>query len=193
MTLYLVPAGIAGLAALWCGGWLADRFGRLLPLLVGAGAAALALALLTHLNQTWEGAIAAVFGAAGLALTLPASTAALLDEINEDHRGLLLGGMMAVQGLAQAVGPLLGGVLLAAGSATLPFAAAAATAWLAIPLAVLYASAPRRDGAAIVIGYTPLTRLLSEASVRAHALHLQRSVAVRRTAATGDDRERHLP
>jgi MFS family permease len=190
MTLYLIPSGIAGIIALWYGGWLADRFGRLPPLLAGAGVAALAFAVFTHLTNPWQGAVAAIFGAAGLALTLPASTAALLDEASHEHRGLLMAGMMAVQGLAEAIGPFIGGMLIAVGGAAVPFAAAAAACWLAIPLGVLYAGAPRRGQVGTIIGYTPFTRVLSEANLHLHAWYLHHTAIGKRVTGALDS-ERH--
>jgi MFS family permease len=174
MVTYLVPAALAGLAALPLGGLLADRYGRLPPLLAGAGISALALGVLAHTSVPWQAAGAAVFVAAGLALTLPSSSAALLDEAAPEHRGLLLGGMMAVQGLAEAAGPFFGGLMIAIGGAVVPMVVSAVSAWLAIPLGVLYASSPRAGRPGVVVGYTPFTRFLSRASLRAHAWHLQR-------------------
>ncbi|HTE83471.1 MAG TPA: MFS transporter, partial [Dehalococcoidia bacterium] len=171
------------------GGWLTDRFGRLPPLLGGAGAAALAFAMLTHLDRPWQGSIAAVFGVAGLALTMPAATVALVDEAQPGHRGLLFGGMMAAQGLAEAIGPFIGGLLLTLGGAATPFAAAAVAIWLAIPLSVLYASAPRGGRPGVVVGYTPFTRALSRMSIRAHAWYLARSNIGGNATATAIDRE----
>jgi MFS family permease len=145
------------------------------PLLAGAGMTALALATLTHASTPWQAGLAALFAGAGLALTLPSSSAALIDEAPSEHRGLLLGGMMAMQGLAEAAGPFLGGLLIAIGGAVLPIVAASVSAWLVVPLAVLYASAPKAGKAGIVVGYTPFTRFLSRAHLRAHAWHLSRS------------------
>ncbi len=124
MVLYMIPTGIAGVGGLWLGGWIADHFGRVPPLLAGAAIAAGAFALLTRVDHPWEGAIVGVFVAGGLALTMPTSTAALLDEVSIDRAALVLGGMMSVQGLAQAIGPFLGGLAIAAAGAPIPMAIA---------------------------------------------------------------------
>jgi MFS family permease len=145
MVLYMIPTGIAAVGSLWLGGWVADHFGRVPPLLAGAAIAAGAFAVLTRVNQPWEGAIVGVFVAGGLAMTMPTSTAALLDEVSPDHTGIVLGGMMSVQGLAQAGGPFLGGLAIAGAGVAIPMAIAAAGCWLAVPMIVLYARCPR-DG-----------------------------------------------
>ena len=157
MVLYMVPTGIAGLGALWLGGWIADRFGRVPPLLGGAAVAAGAFAVLTRVDQPWEAAIVGVFVAGGLAMTMPTSTAALLDEVSANHAGLVLGGMMSVQGLAQALGPFVGGLALDGAGVASPMAIAAAGCWLAVPLIVLYARCPR-DGDDHVTAYRPFAR-----------------------------------
>lgn len=168
LTLYLVPAAVAGIVALPVGGWLADHYGRLPPLLGGAGVGALALAVFTRIHDPWQAAVAAVFAAAGLALTMPASSAALVDVSNTHNRALLLGGMMAVQGLAEAVGPLASGFLTQIGGSALPFAAASVALWLAVPGSVLFASTPHDGEPGQVVPYTPLTRFISRAHIRAH-------------------------
>jgi len=175
LAIVLIPAGLAGMLAMPLGGWLADRLGRLPPILGGAGLGSLALATLTHVREPWQAASAAIFVAAGLAVTMPASNAALLDEARPEQRALLLSGMMASQGLAQALGPFLGGVAIALGGATAPVAAGAVALWLSVPLAVLYASSPAEDRAAEVVAYTPLTRFLSRVNTRAHGWYLSRA------------------
>jgi MFS family permease len=187
LTLYLLPAGVLGLAALPFGGWLADRLGRLPPMLAGAAVGALALALLTHIQQPWQAAIAAVFVASGLAVTMPASNAALLDEAQPERRAFLLSGMMAAQGLAQAAGPFFGGIVLGFGGASAPVAAAAVALWLCVPLAVLYASSPVEEGASVMVAYTPFTRFLSSANLRAHEWYVEHST---HAAATEEERRK---
>ncbi len=160
MVLYMIPTGLAGVGALWLGGWVADRAGRFLPLLAGAGIAAVAFAVLTQVSRPWEGALVGVFIAGGLAMTMPTSTAALLDEVPRHHAGLVIGGMMSVQGLAQAIGPFLGGLAIAGGGPQLPMGIAAAGCGLAVPLIVLYAGC-RRDGGRVIAGYRPFVRFFS--------------------------------
>jgi MFS family permease len=192
MTLYLIPAGIVGVAALPLGGWIADRAGRLPPLLGGAGVAALSLGLLTHITVPWQAAIAATLAAGGVALTMPASNAALLDLADPNHRALLLSGMMALQGLAEAIGPFLSGLLIVIGGAGAPVAAASLSLCLVVPCTVLYASSPQGDQQGEIVPYTPLTRLVSRAHLRAHAWRLERqsqqpvSTAQHKTAHCGE-------
>ncbi|MGI8552642.1 MAG: MFS transporter, partial [Dehalococcoidia bacterium] len=150
------------------GGWLSDRYGRLPPLIGGAGASSLGLVVLTNAHTPLHAAIAAVVAAFGLGLTMPASNAALLDVADPEHRALLLSGMMAVQGLSEAVGPLLGGFLIQKSGSVLPIAAAAVALWLAVPWSVLFASAPHGNQPGAIVPYTPLTRFLSRSHIRFH-------------------------
>ena len=175
LAIVLVPAGLAGVAAILLGGWLADRAGRLPAILGGAAIGALALAALTHVRQPWLAGCVAVFVAAGLAVTMPASNAALLDEAQPEQRPLLLSAMMASQGLAQALGPFLGGVAIALGGGAAPVAAGAVALWLSVPLAVLYVSSPTDDRAGEIVAYTPLTRWLSRMNSQTHVWYAGRS------------------
>jgi MFS family permease len=194
MTLYLVPAAVAAVIALPLSGWLSDRYGRLPPLLAGAAMGAAAFLALSLVRSSWQAAIAAVFGAAGATLTLPASGAALLDVAGANNRALLLSGMMAAQGLAEAVGPLLGGVLTDAGGVAVAMAAAAAANWVAIPAATLFGSAPTPRGPGRVIPYTPLTRLISGANVKVHQRRATRGTGrMPVDAASSDERDGVAP
>jgi DHA1 family multidrug resistance protein-like MFS transporter len=192
MTLYLIPAALVGVAALPLGGWIADRAGRLPPLLGGAGMAAMALLVLAHVSVPWQAAIATTLAAAGVAVTMPASNAALLDLADPNYRAVLLSSMMALQGLAEAVGPFLSGLFILIGGAVAPVAAASLSLWLVVPCTVLYASSPRGNQQGEIVAYTPLTRFISRAHLRAHALHLERrsqqptAVVQRRTAKPGE-------
>jgi MFS family permease len=169
LAIYLIPASLAGVAALPLGGWLADRYGRLLPLIGGAGVGAMAFAALSYVRAPWQAGVAGVFCAAGLAVTMPASNAAIVDIADPEHRALLLSGMMAAQGSAEAVGPLLSGFLTQLGGAVLPVAGAAVSLWLVVPGSVLFASSPYKGKPGEVVPYTPLTRFISRANIRAHA------------------------
>lgn len=165
---YLLPAGLAGVAALPLGGWLTDRYGRLLPLLTGSALGAVGFLGLTFAQAPWQAGVAAALAATGLALTMPASNVALLEVAGPDHRELLLSGMMAVQGLGQAVGPLFGGLLTQLSGVALPFGVGAAALWLVTPCAVLFASAPHDGEPGELVPYTPLTRFISRRHLRRH-------------------------
>ena len=140
---WLIPAGLLGVAALPLGGWLADRFGRVPPLLAGV---VLALAGFIQLGTTRDLAgagIGAALAGGGLALTVPPSNTAVLDIADIRHRALVLSGMMAVQGLGQAVGPLLGGIIAQGVGVAAVFFIGAALLGVCVPVAGLFARAMR--------------------------------------------------
>ncbi|MHB8574113.1 MAG: MFS transporter [Dehalococcoidia bacterium] len=173
----LIPAAIVGIAALPLGGWLTDRQGRLLPLLLGAMLASFGFVNLGLTADPARAAIGAAFAAAGLGLTMPASNVALLEVAGPDHRALLLSGMMAVQGLGQAAGPLFGGLMAQAAGAGAAFFLGAAALFLVVPGAVLFASTPHDDEPGQVVGYTPFTRAISRLNIRAHERRAERRAA----------------
>lgn len=183
---YLIPGGVLAVVALPFGGWLTDRAGRLLPLLLGAALATGGFIQLMLTRSLTGAAIGAAFGGTGLALTMPSSNAALIDVAGPGRRALLLSGMMAVQGLGQAVGPLLGGVLAQVAGVQSAFAVGAVALWLVVPATALFASAPHDGDPGQVVGYSPLTRLVSRLHLRAHARREQQ----RRAAALGARREK---
>lgn len=177
VTLYLIPAAVVGVAMLPIGGWLTDRYGRVPALMAGAGVGALALASFGAVREPWQAGVAGAFGAIGIALTMPSSNALLLDIADPQHRALLLSGMMAVQGLAEAAGPFMSGLLTQAGGVVWPFIAAAIALWLAVPGAALFASESHHGQPAQIVPYTPLTRVVSRAHIRAHAWYAARHPA----------------
>jgi MFS family permease len=166
---YLLPAGVLGVAALPLGGWLSDRYGRVPPLLLGVTLALIGFAQLGLTHSLVGAAIGAALAGAGLALTMPSSNVAVLDVADVQHRALLLSGMMAVQGLGQSAGPLLGGVIAQTRGTAASFIVAAIILWLCIPATVLFAAAPHDGEPGEVVPYTPLTRLISRLSLRVHA------------------------
>jgi MFS family permease len=170
---YLAPAAVFGVAALPFGGWLSDRSGRLPPLLLGSVLGTIGFAQLALAHGPVQVAIGAAVGAAGLALTLPASNVALLDVAGPEHRALLLSGMMAVQGLGQAAGPLFGGLLTQLIGPALPFAAGAIALWLVMPFTVLFASTPHDGAPGELVTYTPLTRFISRRHLARHTQHAE--------------------
>jgi MFS family permease len=184
---YLIPAAALGVTALLFAGWLTDRAGRLLPLLLGAMLATIGFTQLALTRSLAGVAVGATFGATGLALTMPSSNAALIDVAGPAHRALLLSGMMAVQGLGQAVGPLLGGVLAQAAGSQSAFGIGAVALWLVVPATVLFASAPHDGEPGQVVGYTPLTRLISRLNIRAHAYREERRAAAMSARRDRDD------
>gem|GEM_PF-2478441 len=179
---YLAPAAVVGVTALPFGGWLTDRAGRLPPLLIGSVLGTIGFAQLALAHGPIQAAIGAALGAAGLALTMPASNVALLDVAGPEHRALLLSGMMAVQGLGQAVGPLFGGLLTQVAGPALPFGAGAVALWLVTPFTVLFASAPHDGGPGQLVPYTPLTRFISRRHIARHERSSPADEAMARTA-----------
>jgi len=165
---YLAPAAVLGVAALPFGGWLTDRAGRLPPLLLGSVLGTVGFAQLALARNPAHAAVGAALGAAGLALTMPSSNVALLEVAGPEHRALLLSGMMAVQGLGQAVGPLFGGVLTQLADPALPFGVGAVALWLVTPFTVLFASAPHDGRPGELVPYTPLTRFISRRHLARH-------------------------
>jgi len=140
---WLIPAGLLGVVALPLGGWLADRFGRVPPLLVGV---VLALAGFVQLGTTRDLAgagVGAALAGGGLALTVPPSNTAVLDIADIRHRALVLSGMMAVQGLGQAVGPLIGGIIAQTAGVAAVFFVGAVLLGMCVPVAGLFARAMR--------------------------------------------------
>jgi len=170
---YLAPAAVAGVAALPFGGWLTDRAGRLPPLLLGSVLGTIGFAQLAFAGDPIDAAVGAALGAAGLALTMPASNVALLEVGGPEHRALLLSGMMAVQGLGQAAGPLFGGLLSQLAGPALPFGIGALALWLVTPFSVLFASAPHDGAAGQLVPYTPLTRFISRRHLARHEMREQ--------------------
>ena len=166
---YLVPAGVLSVAALPLGGFVSDRYGRVPPLLLGVMLAVLGFAQLGLTHGLGGAAVGAALAGAGLALTMPASNVAVLDIADAQHRALVLSGMMAVQGLGQSAGPLLGGVIAQMQGTAAAFIVAALLLWLCVPATVLFAAAPHDGEPGQVVPYTPLTRLISRLSLRVHA------------------------
>ena len=174
---YLVPAAVLGVGALPLGGWLSDRYGRVPPLLLGVTLSVVGFAQLGLARGAVPAAIGAALAAAGLALTMPSSNVAVLDIADVQHRALVLSGMMAVQGLGQSLGPLLGGVIAATFGTAATFLIGALLLWCCVPATVLVAAAPHDDEPGRVVPYTPLTRLISRLSLRAHAARHARTEA----------------
>lgn len=177
MVPFLIPAAIIGVGALPVGGWMSDRYGRLPPLLLGATLAAAGFLQLGLAHHELGVAAGAALAAAGLALTMPASNVAVLDIADIAHRALVLSGMMAVQGLGQAVGPLLGGVVAQTFSASASFLFGAAALLLCLPAAVLFASTPHDGEPGQVVPYTPMARWLSRRNILFHERRAERREA----------------
>ena len=94
------------------GGWLADRFGRSRVFLSGFVLFIVGSGLLS-IAPTVELLIAArVVQAAGLAIEAPASLALVLGAFPLSRRSMAVGAMGAAGGVAAAIGPVVGGVLV---------------------------------------------------------------------------------
>lgn len=134
--LLAVPATVTALALIPLGR-LADTRGRRPPLLVGL----LLLALPFWLSPTSTHPAVVALGASvaglGYAAAVPAWNALAMDRIPVQGRGLLLGGIAAVQGIGLVLGPSVGGLLWEwSPYAPLLLAAASFTVALALARAV---------------------------------------------------------
>jgi EmrB/QacA subfamily drug resistance transporter len=99
----LVPAGRA-----------ADRIGRRSAFLAGVVVFALASAACAAAGSTWVLVAARVFQAAGGALLMPASLGLLLSVAPPARRAAAIRGWTAIGGVAAALGPVIGGLLVEA-------------------------------------------------------------------------------
>ncbi len=124
-------------------GRLADRLG---PLRVVGGAvllAPLALWAVPTCGAVWCLAPLTAALGAGYALVLPAWNAVLLDRVPQQGRGMILGLIMALEGLGAALGPTAGGRIADVQGPAAPFRAAA----LVFAAAAIFFHLWRRRGA----------------------------------------------
>ncbi len=112
LTAALIPAIVVAALFYIPAGRLADRFGRMRPLIAGE--------LLVMVGLFGVAATASLPVAAALAglifignvLTVPAWNAAIMDLAPETHRGAIIGLSVALSGLGLAIGPAVGGILV---------------------------------------------------------------------------------
>lgn len=138
LTIFLIPAVVAGGILYVPAGHLSDRIGRTIPLLLGqfliiAGALTAAATMNIYL---------AAFGTAvlfcGHVLQVPALNASMMDLAPESYRGTLIGWSVALSGLGLAVGPALGGAVVDAYDAPMAFQTGAMVAGFTALLTVAY-------------------------------------------------------
>ncbi|HXG36159.1 MAG TPA: MFS transporter, partial [Dehalococcoidia bacterium] len=108
----ILPISVAVLAILPCG-VLADKAGRLPPMVIGLGLGAAGLLGIAMTGSLWAIMGLTTLTLLSFTLTSPAAGAAMMDLTRQETRGLLLGALGAVQGLGAAVGPSLGGRIYA--------------------------------------------------------------------------------
>ena len=148
--LLILPAAIAAFAAMRLSR-VADRFGRQVPLLVGLAVTALALFALTLTHSPFIAVNLAVIAGLAYAVSVPAWCAAALDATQVHSRGVLLGGLAAVQGLGAALGQAAGGRVSETYGPTAPFRFAAVLLGVAILLTLVYVQHLRRKESVLLL------------------------------------------
>ena len=121
---------IVGAAALVLAGAIGDRFGRRRSILWGTAAFSLASAVAALAPNTTVLIIARVAQALASSLTLPAGAATILAAFPKERRGAAIGTWSAVGGVAAAMGPFFGGLLIDAGGWQWAF-------WINVPMGAL--------------------------------------------------------
>jgi len=139
LTLALVPAVAVGALLYVPAGDLADRFGRWKPFAAGQLCLVAGLLVLAATASLPVAMGAATLVFAGNVLTVPAWNAAVMDLAPESHGGTLIGLSVALSGLALALGPALGGFVVARWGAQAAFLLSAALAMLASLAIAAYA------------------------------------------------------
>jgi MFS family permease len=132
-----IPAAIA-ILTLVPSGVVSDRLGRSTPMIVAAGLWTVALFLLT-LTRSWMIVLPlASVAAFAYALGLPAWSASLIDMSTAGRRGLQVGIASAIQTVGLAVGPAMGGLLVAHLGVFAPLQVSAAIMAIVLCLSVAY-------------------------------------------------------
>lgn len=134
----ILPIVVAAISIMPCGR-LADRAGRLPPLVIGLGIGAVGLLGISMTASIWVVMGLTTFILLSYTLTAPATGAAMMDLTHEDTRGFVLGALGTVQGLGAAMGPAIGGQLYEALEPQALFYVAGALLAGAMLLAAAYA------------------------------------------------------
>ena len=142
LTIFLIPAVVAGGILYVPAGHLSDRIGRTIPLLLGQIliiTGALTAAATTNIFLA-AAATAVIF--CGHVQQVPALNASMMDLAPESYRGTLIGWSVALSGLGLAIGPAIGGAIVDAYDAPTAFqigaAIAAGTALLTLAYGRVY-------------------------------------------------------
>jgi MFS family permease len=112
LTIALIPAVIVGAALYVPAGHLADRIGRVLPMIVGQALIVTGLLVCAATSTLFIASVGATVLFVGNVLTVPALNAAVMDLAPESHRGTLIGLTVALNGLGLAIGPAIGGTIV---------------------------------------------------------------------------------
>ena len=138
LTVFLIPAVLAGGILYVPSGHLSDRIGRTIPLLLGQFliiAGALTAAATGNILLA-ASATAVIF--CGHVQQVPALNASMMDLAPESYRGTLIGWSVALSGLGLAVGPALGGAVVDAYDAPMAFQTGAMVAGFTALLTIAY-------------------------------------------------------
>ncbi len=138
LTIFLIPAVVAGGILYVPSGHLSDRIGRTIPLLLGqflisAGALTAAATMNIFLAAA---ATAVIF--IGHVQQVPALNASMMDLAPESYRGTLIGWSVALSGLGLAIGPALGGAVVDAYDSPMAFRTGAMVAGFTAVLTITY-------------------------------------------------------
>ena len=117
VALLLTVPVVVALLTVNAGGFLADRLGRTPVMVVGFAAAAGGTLSMRVFAEPSYLPLTASLAAGGYALAVPALNASMMDAAGGARTGLMLGWFMIAEGAGQAVGPVLGGLLLENGGA----------------------------------------------------------------------------
>ncbi len=155
--LFPAPAAVAGFF-MWKYGYLTDRYGRQVPLIVGLLVAAVCIFALTLTRSPIIVVNLVVLAGLAYAICIPAWGAAALDATDAGSRGLWLGLLTAVQGFGVAGGQALGGLIGGVWGPLAPFKIAALLLMMALALIVgtQWLQARRRVRVARVFAFLPV-------------------------------------
>jgi len=134
----ILPIMVAAVCIIPCG-HLADKAGRLPPLVIGLGIGAVGLLGISITASVWAIMGLTTFILLSYTLTSPAAGAAMMDLTRENTRGFVLGALGTVQGVGGAIGPSIGGRLYEALEPQAVFYVAGALLAGAMMLAAAYA------------------------------------------------------
>ena len=135
--LFPLPAAVAGFA-FWRYSRVADRYGRMVPLVAGLLVAAISIFALTLTRDPIIVVNLVVLAGLACAISIPAWGAAALDATDAGSRGVWLGALTAVQGFGVAGGQALGGVIGGVWGPLAPFKIAALMLMMALVLIIAH-------------------------------------------------------